>query len=204
MAILAFSLCHGQRPSLSAPPEARPGVPMAEMSGAQLDAVATGEVKGLRRAGWPAAEITAELKKTDGTHPQKRAVEKLIRKIQAQPAWRGTTTKVEARPAKVSAKTRKALVSLATKGRGRAMVTGKFCNTKPAALRKVHDRTVAGALHVAGFPCVGASESCSSGAARSLVRSRPGAREGSAMAVAWPPSPSLMRPLVSILRNTPA
>ena len=169
LALLVFFLSSSRRPSCSTEREARSGVPKAAMSGAQFDAMAIGEIKGLRRAGWSAAEIAKEVKKTDGTHPQKRAVEKMIRKLKTQPKWRGTTRKAGGRPTKVSAKTRKALVSLVTKERGQKVVTVKFCKRTLPALRKVDDRTVARALHVAGFPCGGEILSFSWAPARPVV-----------------------------------
>ena len=57
----------------------------------------------------------------------------------------------DARPEKLSAKTKKTLVALVVKERGSYVVTRKFCQKRIPALRKVSVQTVGRALHDAGL-----------------------------------------------------
>ena len=68
-------------------------------SQSQLDAFARGVIVGMAAAGARSAVIARAVKKSDGTHPSKRAVNWTVQKAKAHRTWCGTRKPGSGRPA---------------------------------------------------------------------------------------------------------
>ena len=59
------------------------------MSAARIDAFNRGKIIGHAEAGTPPAAIVKQVRKTDGSRPRARAVQKTILKAKHEPKWKG-------------------------------------------------------------------------------------------------------------------
>ena len=62
-----------------------------------LDALARGQIDGMRLAGKPRSEIRKLVTKRDGTHPTLCVVYAVLRKKRDHPEWRGDDSRVGCR-----------------------------------------------------------------------------------------------------------
>ena len=118
---------------------------------ARLDPFTRGQIVAYRKAGVLMKDIPAMVTKKDALPPSLRAVEAVVHKAGADPAWRGENSKAGGRPQKLSKKAKKALVALVLKERASHVVTTTFCREQPKALREVSEDTVRRALHEAAY-----------------------------------------------------
>ena len=97
------------------------------MSSARMDAWARSAISTLAGEGRSRSYICTKVAKKDGTRPHIRAVDAVLAKVRANPAWRGEDSQAGGRPRALTDSQRKQLVALVFKMRGRAVVTSAFC-----------------------------------------------------------------------------
>ena len=102
---------------------------------ARLDAFTRGQIVGLRQEGATRASIVKRVKKLDGTRPSIRAVDAVLAKKAASPAWHGEDSSAGGRPRTLTTVQAKQLLKLAFDERGSAKVTASYCQKRLPFLR---------------------------------------------------------------------
>jgi transposase len=126
-------------------------MPPKRATSARFDVWARSAICTMREMGAKVNVITKAVKKSDGTGACVRAIEKILARKAADPAWRGEDDEHSGRPQLLDEGQQKQILKLVFQERGRAVVTVSFCKKKLPFLRNVSRSTVERALHTAGL-----------------------------------------------------
>lgn len=120
-------------------------------SSARLDTFARGMIWGMHLAGMAREGMAEHLEKKDGAAVPLNTIDRVIAKKKADPEWRGMDSVAGGRPSTLTTKQHKQVTALIFRERGKTRVTIAYCKKKLPFLKRVHDTTVAHALHAAGL-----------------------------------------------------
>jgi hypothetical protein len=105
----------------------------------------------MARAGAPTRDIVAGVRKSDGSRPQPRTIQRVIKKAKTHARWKGEREKGSGRPCVLNDTRKAQIVKLVFRHRGGAVVSTAFCRKKLRFLRRVGRKVIASALQDAGL-----------------------------------------------------